>query len=347
VRNGRTAIGMFSGGLDSILATRIMALEGFDVIALHFYTGFTDTLDRELARGFRGKWEPPPEVAASAADLGVRFLPIDVSGQEYHNLITHPKHGYGSGANPCLDCRAWLLVKAGEVMESEGADFVFTGEVLGQRPMSQQRPHLRFMEKRSGLLGRLLRPLSALLLEPTVPEIEGTVDRGHLYDFHGRSRRPQQELAAKLGIERYPSSGGGCLLADPIFGLKFHELLAHCGGGAPSRIECESLKAGRHIRLPGGLKAVTGRTESENKWLEELFGDEAWMFDARDHSGATVFIPGEPDEEDSRFAAAIAARYSKGKDLPEVTVVARRGPLVREYLVRPASPEEIAPLIVT
>lgn len=216
----RTVIGMFSGGLDSILAARIMVIEGFEVIALHFYTGFNDTRARELARGPLGEWTPPPEVADAAQRVGARLLPMDVSGGEYLDLISRPRYGYGSAANPCLDCRAWLLGKARGVMEAEGALLVFTGEVVGQRPMSQHKPALQLVMKRSGLEGRLLRPLSALLLEPTIPEREGIVNRDHLYGFHGRSRRPQQELARKLGIDFYPSSGGGCLLTDPVFGRK-------------------------------------------------------------------------------------------------------------------------------
>jgi hypothetical protein len=289
---------------------------------------------------------PSSEVADAARLVGARILPMDVSGEEYLDLITHPRYGYGSAANPCLDCRSWLLGKARGVMESEGAILVFTGEVAGQRPMSQNKPALQLVMKRSGLEGRLLRPLSARILEPTIPEHEGIVNRGHLYDFHGRSRRPQQELARKLGIDFYPSSGGGCLLTDPIFGRKFKDLLAHSGDRRPTLRELYSLKVGHHLRLPGGLKAVTGRTEHENLWLENLFEGDVWIFDAREYPGASVFILGEPDEPDARLIAAIAARYSKGRGQAEVAVVARRGAETCEYIVRPATQEEIAPLLV-
>ena len=341
-----TVIGMFSGGLDSILAARIMVLEGFEVIALHFYTGFNDTHARELARGPLERWEPSREIADAARRVGARLLPMDVRGKEYLDLITSPRYGYGSAANPCLDCRAWLLGKAREVMEAEGAILVFTGEVIGQRPMSQHKPALQLVMKLSGLEGRLLRPLSARLLEPTIPEREGMVNRDHLYDFQGRSRRPQQELARMLGIDFYPSSGGGCLLTDPIFGRKFRDILAHSGDRRPTMRELDSLKAGRHLRLPGGLKAVTGRTERENLWLEELFEGKVWVFDAREYPGASVFALGEPDEPDARLVAAVAARYSKGRGQAEVVVVARRGAETREYIVRPATQEEIDPLLI-
>ncbi len=337
---------MFSGGLDSILSARIMAMEGFEVLALHFYTGFSDSLARELARGYGGAWEPAREVAEAARRAGVRLIPMNASGEEYLDLISNPRSGYGSAANPCIDCRAWLLSKAREFMEAEGAILVFTGEVVGQRPMSQHKPAMQAVLKRSGLEGRLLRPLSAKLLEPTIPEREGIVNRDHMFDFHGRSRQPQQELARRLSIDSYPSSGGGCLLTDPNFGTKFKDLLAHSESSRPASFELESLKAGRHFRLSSGLKAVCGRTEPENIWLEDLLGGKVWTFDTRDHAGTTVFAFGDPDEPDSRLLASIAARYGKGRSLDEVAVIARRGDETREYIVRPARREDIDTLLI-
>ncbi len=337
---------MFSGGLDSILSTRIMTMEGFEVLALHFYTGFSDSLTRELARGYGGVWEPAPEVAEAARRVGARLVPMNVSGEEYLDLIANPRSGYGSAANPCIDCRAWLLSKAREFMEAEGAILVFTGEVVGQRPMSQHKPAMQAVLKRSGLEGRLLRPLSAKLLEPTIPEREGIVNRDHLFDLHGRSRHPQQELAKRFGIDFYPSSAGGCLLTDPNFGIKFKDLLVHSESTRPASCEIEALKVGRHFRLPSGVKAVCGRTEPENLWLEGLLDGKVWTFDTRDHAGTTVFVFGDPDDRDSRLLASIAARYGKGRALDEVAVVARKGDEVREYIVRPAGHEDIEPLLL-
>ncbi len=337
---------MFSGGLDSILSTRIMVLEGFEVLALHFYTGFSDSLARELARGYGGAWEPTPEVAEAARRVGARLVPVNASGEEYLDLIANPRSGYGSAANPCIDCRAWLLGKAREFMETEGAILVFTGEVVGQRPMSQHKPAMQAVLKRSGLEGRLLRPLSAKLLEPTVPEQEGIVNRDHLFGFHGRSRHPQQDLARRFGIDFYPSSGGGCLLTDPNFGIKFKDLLSHKGEKRPSSYEFEALKAGRHFRLPSGVKAVCGRTEPENLWLERLLDGKVWTFDTRDMAGTTVFAFGDPDDADSRLLASIAARYGKGRELDEVAVISRRGEKTREYIVRPALQKDIDPLLM-
>lgn len=341
------AVGMFSGGLDSLLAHAVMVREGFEVIATHFSTGFNSDLARDIANGPFWKWEPPESVVNAARNLGVRLLPMDIGGEEYLDLLTHPRQGYGSAANPCLDCRVHLLKKAGEVMEAEGAAFVFTGEVLGQRPMSQLRPALGYVLKRSGLAGRLLRPLSAKLLDPTIPEQEGIVNREHLYAFSGRSRKPQQALAHELGITDYPSSDGGCLLTDEGFGRKFHDLLAHAGDRALTLRDLTSLKTGRHLRLPGGTKIILGRTEAENAYLDALFAGDVWMFDSADVPGATAFVPDAPGEGEFPMVAAITARYGKQRDAAAARVIARRGAEIRKFTVRPARQEEIEPQFVS
>jgi tRNA U34 2-thiouridine synthase MnmA/TrmU len=338
---------MFSGGLDSLLAHRIMALEGFEVIGVHFYTGFNGDLGRDISHGPFWKWDPPRQVIESALRLGIRLLPVDVSGEDYLDILANPCYGYGSAANPCQDCRIFLLKKAKEVMEAEGAILVFTGEVLGQRPMSQMRPTLTMVMNKSGLEGRLLRPLSARLLEPTIPEREGIVNREHLYGFSGRSRKPQQELARKLGITDFPSSGGGCHLTDEGFGRKFGDLLAHLGDHRLSLRDLNSIKTGRHLRLPGGTKVIVGRTEQENAYLEELLGDDAWRFNTVDFPGATAFVPGEPTGEDFIRVAAITARYGKARERESVRVIVRRGGEIREFTVRPARQEEIEPYLIT
>ena len=178
---------MYSGGLDSILSTRIMMEEGFEVTALHFYTGFNGEVRRDVQQGPSWEWTPAESVLKGAERLGINIVSLDVT-DEFTGVLLKPRYGYGSGANPCIDCRIFNLVKAREIMEAEGAAFVFTGEVLGQRPMSQHKNALELVAKRSGLEGRLLRPLSAKTLPPTIPETEGIVNRDHLYGFHGRSR---------------------------------------------------------------------------------------------------------------------------------------------------------------
>ncbi len=347
MRKKYKVVGMFSGGLDSILAHRIMALEGFEVIGIHFYTGFNGDLGRDIRHGPFWKWAPPRQVAESALRLGIRLLPMDVSGEDYLDILSNPCYGYGSAANPCQDCRIYLLKKAKEVMEAQGALLVFTGEVLGQRPMSQMRPTLNMVMKKSGLEGRLLRPLSARLLDATIPEQEGIVNREHLYGFSGRSRKPQQELAKTLGVTEYPSPGGGCLLTDKGFGRKFHDLLGHLGDHRLTLLDLNSIKTGRHIRLPGGLKVILGRNEQENAYLEDLLGENAWKFDAADFPGATAFVPGEPSEDDFFRVASITARYGKARGRESTRILARRGEETREFTVRPAKQEEIEPYLLT
>ena len=342
----RKAIGLYSGGLDSILAVRIMLEEGFEVIALHFYTGFNGILRRDITQGPSWNWTPPESVFEGAGKLGIRLIPLDVSG-EYTDILLKPRYGYGAGANPCIDCRIFILGKARELMESEKAALVFTGEVLGQRPMSQHKNALNLVEKRSGLEGRLLRPLSAKHLEPTIPEQEGIVNREHLYSFHGRSRKPQQELAARFGIDWYPNSGGGCILTDTIFGRKFKDLVVHSENRIITSTELMSLKTGRHLRLKSGTKVIIGRTDEENNYLEELLGGTCWMFDARDYPGATVFAYGDPPEDDFHTIAAICARYGKSAHEDTVTVIAKKGDIAREFRVHPAKQVDIEPYMIT
>lgn len=337
---------MFSGGLDSILAARIMRDEGFEVTALHFYTGFNGSMARIIARGLKEKWSPEQSVVDAAEYLGIKLMPMDVSG-EFTDIILNPRYGYGSSANPCIDCRIFLLKKSREIMKAEGAVLVFTGEVLGQRPMSQYRNTLNLVEKRSGLKGRLLRPLSAKLLDPTIPEIEGIVNRDRLYDIQGRSRKRQQELARKFGIDFYPSPGGGCILTARQFGEKFNDLVSHSGGRAVTRKELTSLLTGRHLRLDSGVKVIVGRIEVENDFLFELLAQEYWNFQARDFQGPAVFALDTPEDEDFLKISAITARYGKGIKENKVVVLAKKGEEKREFEVEPASQEETDLLLIS
>ncbi len=339
------AVGMFSGGLDSILSARIMKEEGFEVLALHCYNGFNGSVRRELAEGPDRTWMPEPSILNAAARLGITLVPVDVS-REFTPLLLHPPHGWGTGANPCIDCHVFFARKAKEVMEREGAAFVFSGEVVGQRPMSQHTPILKHVEKASGLDGRLLRPLSAKRLEETVPEREGLINRDHLYGFHGRSRKPQLELAKRFGIDFYPQSGGGCLLTERGFGIKFRDLVKNIPGREPSRAELHSLKTGRHLRLRPGLKIVIGRNEAENGYLQALLRETAWWFTIPDVPGAEVFALGDPTDEESRLIAAITARYSKSKNDERVTVQREKEKKISYITVQPAQQEDIDRLML-
>jgi len=338
-------IHMFSGGLDSILAAKIMRDEGFEVIALHFYTGFNDSVERLLDRGPNGKWSPKPGVVNAAERLGVTLLPMDVGG-DYLDIVTKPKYGYGSAANPCIDCRIFLLGKAREVMERENAVLVSTGEVLGQRPMSQHRSALRQVEKLSGLDGRLLRPLSAKLLEPTIAEKEGIVNRDRLYDLQGRSRKRQKELAERFGIDFYPSPGGGCILTAEQFGEKFFDLLRHSKKDEITLTHLNTLLTGRHLRTGNGVKVVMGRNKKENDFLSELLDGRFWCFEARDFKGPSAFALDEPPKDDFPVIASVTARYGKGMNEESVVVTARRGGDKREFRVKPAAPDETAGMLI-
>jgi hypothetical protein len=318
------AIGMISGGLDSTLALALVKRQGIEVKAVNFYTGLCITETQRRKGGRPDGTVPRNEALRAAADLEVEIEYVDVSGQGYLDLIVNPRHGYGANANPCVDCRIFMMRKAREIMEQEGAAFVFTGEVLGQRPKSQRRDTLRAVERESGLEGRLVRPLSARLLEPTIPEREGILDRSRLLDLSGRSRQRQIRLARELGIEDWPQPAGGCCyLTDEAFSRKFFDVLdAREAAGEERRVRPEDLvllSTGRHFRLSPTVKLVVGRTELENAVLES-YGEGRARLLARDLNGPVALVEGTPTWEERRLAAAIVARYGKGKELPEVAV---------------------------
>ncbi|HEY3175081.1 MAG TPA: asparagine synthase-related protein [Candidatus Polarisedimenticolia bacterium] len=334
------AVGLMSGGLDSTLAARVLKEQGVEVIGLNFSTGFcTYDHHRAIAR----KDEDPRRMrnvalqAGAEAEVEVRV--IDVA-DEYLEMVKHPKHGYGAAANPCIDCRIFMLNKAREIASQEGADIVFTGEVLGQRPMSQHRNALDMIEKETGLKGRLLRPLSALHLPPTIPEQEGTIDRERLLSIKGRSRKEQERLAEDLSIEDYPQpSGGCCFLADRNFGVRFHDLIREeeVMGRKVSRDEIVLLKVGRHFRLSASVKAVVGRDEGENGFLER-FRDGRWRMAALDHVGPVTIVVGEPSVREIETAAALTARYCDGRREPSIRVRAERSAPHDEASAAPADP---------
>ena len=266
------AIAMISGGLDSTLALALVKAQGIEVKAINFYTGFCITETQRRKGGRPDGTIPQNEALRAAADLEVDIEYVDLSESGYLDMLVHPKYGYGATANPCVDCRIFMMRRAREIMEAEGAAFVFTGEVLGQRPKSQRRDTLRIIERDSGLDGRLLRPLSAKLLPPTIPEREGIVDRERLLDISGRSRQRQMELARALGVTDWPQPAGGCCyLTDESFSKKFFDVLdareATGEGRRITRDDVVLLSTGRHFRLSPRAKLVVGRTEVENVLL--------------------------------------------------------------------------------
>ncbi len=337
------AIALISGGLDSTLALALMQRLGAEIKAVNFYTGFCVTETQRRKGGRPDGTVPQNEALRAAADLEVDIEYVDVSGRAYLDMLVHPRYGYGKNANPCVDCRIFMMRKAREIMEREGADLVFTGEVLGQRPKSQRRDTLWVIERESGLQGRLLRPLSARLLPPTRAEQEGLVDRERLLDISGRSRLRQMALAREWGVTGWPQPAGGCCyLTDESFGRKFFDLL---GGrealGRERRLEQEDvvlLSTGRHFRLSARAKLIVGRTEVENALLERHVEGRARLA-ARDVNGPVALVEGEPTWEERVLAARIVARYGQGRAAPAVAVEWREGELVECYEVPPEADE--------
>jgi hypothetical protein len=310
-------IGLISGGLDSALACRVLMEAGAEVSCLHFFTGFCVTghhsrvgrIDRPIANN----------ALQVAAEIGVTVDLVDIS-QEYLDIVLHPKHGYGANMNPCIDCREFMLRKAKTHMERVGADFVFTGEVIGQRPMSQTRKTLDDIELRVGLQERLLRPLSAKLLPPTIVEKEGRIDREKLHGFQGRSRKPQLALAKQYGITGFMQPAGGCcFLTDEPYSRKFRDLITHEKRDQLSMDDIYLLGVGRHLRLSPSLKVIVGRDEVENHFLAR-YGERYWSANAVSFPGATVLIMGDLNGDACERIAAIAARYCDGKHEPSVEV---------------------------
>ena len=310
------ALALLSGGLDSTLAIKLVQEQGIFVHALHFYTGFCIT-EQKRRLGIKkedGSQYMNPALKA-AAQLGIPVEVVDVS-EEYVNTLLNPKYGYGKNVNPCIDCRIMMLRKAKEIMERDGYHFVITGEVVGQRPMSQKLPTLKLIEKEAGLEGYILRPLSAKLLPPTVPERMGWVDRERLLGIKGRSRKVQISLAKRYGIDYEQPAGGCCYLTDPSYALKFKEALAR--EGSITREDLVLLSVGRHLRLPSGVKLVVARNEGEVNFLSG-FKNRYGYAQRKDQQGTLVIIKGVPQEEEYPLIAGVVCRYSK-RELTEVII---------------------------
>jgi tRNA U34 2-thiouridine synthase MnmA/TrmU len=266
--------------------------------------------------------------------------------EEFMPVVADPKHGHGSGMNPCLDCRILMFKKAKAFMEKIGASFIVTGEVLGQRPMSQRKEAMRLIDREAGLEGYVLRPLSAALLEPTVPEKEGWVDRESLLAVSGRSRRPQMELAEEMGLRDYPCPAGGCLLTDPIFAERVRDLLRHVG---ELRLEdVKLLKLGRHFRLSPTAKLAVGRDQKENHQLGNELKDGDYALEISGQPGPLTLVRGEVSEEDLSVAAAITSRYGKSGGRVRTTVLCRQvgnGSMVN-MVVDPVDRESIRSMMI-
>ena len=303
------AVILLSGGLDSTLAAKLIHDQGIELFALHFTSPFC-TCSRQAS--FAAEGSPGAGCNSQAQIVAGRMgIPIRTvsKGKEYLEIVRNPKHGRGSAMNPCIDCRIFTFRKGKEFMEEVGASFLVTGEVVGQRPMSQRIDALRTIEKRSGCDGLVLRPLSARQLEPTIPELKGWVDREKLLDIVGRSRKEQIRLAEALNVADYPCPAGGCLLTDKTFSVKVKDLFDH--DPSPDMTDLNLLKIGRHFRMADGRKVIVGRDERENRKLEALGKGKLRVYIAEGFSGPSVGINGTGGEPLLELLARIFTRYSK------------------------------------
>ncbi len=293
------AVALFSGGLDSTLAMKLIIDQGIDVIALNINTGFGSTKDRL------------EHMQSMCAQVGAELKIVDIESEFLQDVLFDPKHGYGKNFNPCIDCHAKMFAVAKRVMEAEGASFLISGEVLGQRPMSQNKDALQTVLNESNCEGLLLRPLSAKALDPTIAEIEGWVDREKLEGIVGRSRDRQLELVKEIDLEDFESPGGGCLLTDENFAKKMFDFIKY------DTFEVKDIpvmKFGRHLRLPDGAKLVVGRNKDENAHLQNIQNDKYYHIKTIALPGPHSLLSKNATKEDKELAARIILTYCKTQE---------------------------------
>lgn len=296
----RTAVALLSGGLDSTLAVKMMLDQGIRVVALNFTSPFCTCTNKSSG------------CKSEAVRVAQEFnIPIKVmnKGVDYLEIVRNPRFGYGKGLNPCIDCRIFLLRKAGEYMRESGADFIITGEVLGQRPMSQRRDALKRIEEESGLKGLILRPLSARQFEPSIPEISGWVDREKLLAIEGRSRKEQIQLADELDVGNYPCPAGGCMLTEPLFVPKLKDLFDH--HVMLDMFDIKLLKIGRHFRISSSHKLILGRDERENTQLIAVARAEDMLLNLEEGAGPAGLFSGPVDDAMLETAVSLFLNHTK------------------------------------
>ncbi|MGL5352031.1 MAG: tRNA 4-thiouridine(8) synthase ThiI [Clostridium sp.] len=327
------ALAMVSGGLDSILAAKLIKEQGIEVIGICFKSYF---FSEESAKRM-------------TKQIGIPLEVIDFS-KEHMRMVRDPKHGWGKNMNPCIDCHAMMMKYSGELLQKFNADFIITGEVLNQRPMSQNRQALNTVKRESGFSDKILRPLCAKNLDETEMEKTGLVDREKLLDIMGRSRKPQMQLAEEWGITEYPSPAGGCKLTEPNYALRLKEMLSlkeHSDEKLDEN-EIELLRYGRHFRISDKAKVIAARTGDEGIEIKKYINNKYIAFYVADFTGALVVLTGEAGDNEIAIAARITARYSKGRNEEAVTV--RYGEygkkFTSEVIIKPISDEELQGLII-
>ncbi|MFA5388706.1 MAG: 7-cyano-7-deazaguanine synthase [Candidatus Omnitrophota bacterium] len=293
----KKAVALFSGGLDSMLAIRLMLEQGIEIHALHFYFVFTQGTQDEAEENIKRFTLP----------LNVPVKIIDGT-EEMIGIIRNPRYAVGKNINPCIDCRIFTLKKARQYMDEIGASFIVTGEVLGERPLSQRLDALKLIDRESGLEGLILRPLSAKLLNPTEPEKQGIINRDRLMDISGRRRVQQLELAKKFGINEYQTPAGGCLLTDKGFSARLRDLFQHNSDSDINNLRL--LRIGRHFRISDRVKFIVGRDEKENNALLSLALSGDYIFDIPEIPSAIGIARGAAADKDIEIMASILARYS-------------------------------------
>ncbi len=308
------ALALLSGGLDSILAVKIIQNQGIEVIGIVFKSPFFGVANARKA----------------ANQLKIDLIEVDISS-EIIEILKQPAHGYGKYLNPCIDCHAWMLKKAGEVMKEIGASFLVTGEVLGERPKSQNRQALKIVEETSGYRGLVLRPLSAKLLEPTEPEKKGWIKRENLFALSGRSRQAQFKLAESFDIKNYPTPAGGCLLTNPQFTERLKLLWQWRGELLVDDISF--LKLGRHFWFEKSW-LIVGRNEQENNWLLNLRKREDFLIKGISAPGPLGLLRGEANDKELKEAALLVIRYGQSRDNDEAEALVERDGKEKKIVAR-------------
>ncbi|MFW6134283.1 MAG: hypothetical protein ACOC5R_01760 [Elusimicrobiota bacterium] len=324
----KKAILLVSGGLDSILSGYKMKEQNVDIIGVYFKTPFTSKKNKDIIKSAEKK-------------LGIRCN-IKFLGQEYLNVISSPKYGYGKNMNPCIDCRIYMLSQAKKIMREQGADFIVTGEVIGQRPMSQKLNTIKLIEKKAGLEGKIVRPLSAGLMDSSIPEKNGWIDSEMFLSISGRSRKKQFKIAEKYGLKKgdYLSPSGGCRLTNKEYSDKLKDLLKF--QNKPDLKQIDLLNKGRHFRISDNFKVIVGRDEKENKLLDEISDKKNVKMKAANFVGPLCIGDGRPGKRDLKVMAGICGRYSDCKKDGIIKFICYNKNIKKDYIkAEPLRPEKV------